>query len=238
MINLVLTSSPFTEERKFNDVNGFKETLKKFWGEMPNVLYIASFPSEYAITDEYYFAFKKAFINAGFSFGSVNLLDYRNIKEFDKLFALSNVIILPGGHTPTEMKFFNELNLKDKLKKFNGLIIGSSAGSMNMASVVYAPPELDGETIDPNYKKFFPGLCLTDINILPHHSVYKDAIVDGKNVYLEIVLKDSYYHKFYSYSDGTYITVSNGMTILHGEAFLLENGTITKITSDNSVLKL
>ena len=238
MINLILTSSSFTEDREFNDVNGFKNTLKKFWGEEPNVLYIASFPNEYEITDEYYNAFKNAFLNAGFTFGSINLLDYRNIKDFDSLFALANAIMLPGGHTPTEMKFFNELGLKDKLKKFNGLVIGSSAGSMNMASVVYCPPELEGETINPNFKKYFPGLGLTDVNILPHHSEYKDAIVDGKNVYKEIVLKDSNDHKFYSFSDGTYIVVSDNKTTLYGEAFLIENENITKISNNNEVLVL
>lgn len=238
MINLILTSSPFTEDREFNDANGFKNTLKKFWGEEPNVLYIASFPNEYEITDEYYNAFKNAFLNAGFKFGSINLLDYRNIKDFDSLFALANVIMLPGGHTPTEMKFFNELGLKDKLKKINGLVIGSSAGSMNMASVVYCPPELEGEAINHNFKKYFLGLGLTDVNILPHHSEYKDAIVDGMNVYKEIVLKDSIDHKFYSFSDGTYIVVSDNKTTLYGEAFLIENENITKISNNNEVLVL
>lgn len=238
MINLILTSSPFTEDREFNDVNGFKNTLKKFWGEEPNVLYIASFPNEYEITDEYYNAFKNAFLNAGFKFGSINLLDYRNIKDFDSLFSLANVIMLPGGHTPTEIEFFNELNLKDKLKKFDGLLIGSSAGSMNMANVVYCPPELEGEAIDPNFKKYFPGLGLTNINILPHHSEYKDAIVDGKNVYKEIVIKDSLEHEFFSYSDGTYIVVSNGKSTLYGEAFLIKDEVVTKISNNNDIVSI
>lgn len=238
MINLLLTSSPFTEDRELNDVNGFKDNLKRLWGNNPNVLYIASFPDCYEITDEYYNAFKNAFINVGFKFKSINLLDYRNIKDFDKLFSLADVIMLPGGHTPTEMNFFNELELNDKLRKFNGLVIGSSAGSMNMASVVYCPPELEGEAKDSCYKKFFPGLGLTDINILPHHSEYKDAIVDGKNVYTEIVLKDSIDHRFYSFSDGTYIMINDDKITLFGEAFLLENGIITKISCNNEIIQL
>ena len=146
MINLILNSSPFTEDREFNPANHHKETLVKLWGDNPNILYIASFPAAYEITDEYYNAFINGYKNAGFKFNS-NLLDYRNINEFDELFSKANIIYLPGGHTPTEMKCFNELKLKDKLKGFNGLIIGTSAGSMNMAKTVYAPPEFEGERV-------------------------------------------------------------------------------------------
>ena len=237
MIKLILNSSPFTEDREFNSANHYKETLLKLWGDNPNILYIASFPDTYEITDEYYYAFINGYKNAGFKFNSY-LLDYRNINEFDTLLSKANIIYLPGGHTPTEMKFFNELKLKDKLKDFNGLIIGTSAGSMNMAKTVYAPPELEGETKDPNYKKYFDGLGLTDLNILPHHSIYKDAIVDGINVYNEIVLKDSKDHKFYSYSDGTYITVIEGKVTLYGEAFLINDGKIAKISNNNDLIEL
>lgn len=238
MINLFLTSSPFTEDREFNDVNNFKTNLLKYWKDEPNVLYIASFPSEYDLTDEYFNAFYKAFSNAGFKFNSFTLLDYRNINDFDKLFCNADIIILPGGHTPTEMNFFNELKLKDKLNSFNGLIIGISAGSMNLAKTVYAPPELDGEVINKDYIKFFDGLGACDINILPHHSEYKDAIVDGVCVYKDIVLKDSYNHKFYSYSDGTYIIISNNKYILYGEAFLIKDGIETKLTNNGDCIEL
>lgn len=237
MYKLILNSSPFTEDREFNPANHYKETLLKYWGENPNVLYIASFPNEYEITDEYYNAFINGYKNAGFNFNS-SLLDYRNLEEFDSLFSKADIIYLPGGHTPTEMKFFNELKLKDKLDNYNGLIIGTSAGSMNMAKIVYCPPELEGEAIDPNFQKYYDGLGLTNINILPHHSEYKDAIVDGINVYKEIVIKDSINHKFYSYSDGTYITVIDGKAKLYGEAFLIENRQVSKINDNNSVLDI
>ena len=237
MYKLILNSSPFTEDREFNPANHYKETLLKHWSDDPNVLYIASFPDAYEITDEYYQAFLKGYRDAGFIFHA-RLLDYRNLNEFDSLLREANIIYLPGGHTLTEMKFFNELKLKDKLKDFNGLIIGTSAGSMNMASTVYCPPELEGEAKDPNFIKFFDGLGLTDINILPHHSISKDAIVDGVNVYNEIVLKDSINHKFYSYSDGSYITVINGKVTLYGEAFLINDGEMTKISNNNDILEL
>lgn len=237
MINLILNSSPFTEEREFNPANHYRETLEKYWGNNPNILYIASFPDQYEITDEYYNAFINGYKNAGFKFNS-NLLDYRNINEFDKLFSIANIIYLPGGHTPTEMDFFRELHLKDKLNNFNGLIIGTSAGSMNMAKTVYCPPELEGEAIDPKFNKFFDGLGLTDINILPHHSEYKNAIVDGINVYDEVVIKDSINNKFYSYSDGSYITVINGKTTLYGEAYLISDGKMVKISNNNDIIEL
>ncbi len=56
--------------------------------------------------------------------------------------------------------FNNDQNLAERIKSFEGIIIGISAGTMNSAKEVYAQPELEGEAIDPNYKRFIKGLNL------------------------------------------------------------------------------
>lgn len=79
-----------------------------------------------------------------------------------------DVILLGGGHVPTQNAFMERIGLKERLRKYEGLIIGWSAGSMNCAEIVYAAPKSEGEAIDPNYQRRISGLGLTKVNILLH----------------------------------------------------------------------
>ena len=64
----------------------------------------------------------------------------------------------------------------------NALVVGGSAGSMNCASLVYCPPELEGESEDINFNRYLSGLCLTNINILPHYDVFKNYVLDNNSI--------------------------------------------------------
>ena len=45
---------------------------------------------------------------------------------------------------------------------------------MNCAEIVYAQPEMSGEAVDPNYKRFLKGLNLTKYQIIPHYESIKN----------------------------------------------------------------
>lgn len=229
-----LTSSAYDEFEQINPKNDFLVNLRSFWNFKANVLYIASFPDAYDITDEYANKHHQAYLDAGLSINNFNVLDYRNINDASKLIKEADVIILCGGHCPTEMKFFNELKLKDRLKDFDGIIISTSAGSMNAADVVYAQPELEGET-DKDYIKYFEGLGLTDINILPHYHEYKDHVLDGLRVFEDITYKDSYNKCFYCFPDGTYLLIENNNSKIYGEFYIVKDGTLQKIQNDGEI---
>ena len=111
---------------------------------------------------------KEAFSKTSLSFKSIGLFEGKNSNQNLKNY---DVIILGGGHVPTQNKFFIGINLKEKIKDFEGKIIGTSAGTMNCADIVYAQPEFDVESLDSNYKRFLKGLNLTKIQVLPHYYV-------------------------------------------------------------------
>ncbi len=70
-----------------------------------------------------------------------------------------------------------------KLKrKITEVVLGISAGTMNSADIVYAQPELEGESIDSAYQRFLRGLDLTKCMIIPHYQDIKDQILDGNCV--------------------------------------------------------
>ena len=112
-----------------------------------------------------------------FSISFISLIDLLVIslmKSKEHFFLSIDVIVLTGGHVPTQNNFLKQLRLRERLLNYNGIIVAWSAGSMNCADVVYAGPEFEGEAIDPLYERWISGLGITDINIFPHFQKLKD----------------------------------------------------------------
>lgn len=82
---------------------------------------------------------------SGLSIAQMDLCDQRHEGLLGALSGY-DVLILPGGHVPTQNNFFNRISLKERMKAFRGIVIGISAGTMNCADTVYAQPELPGES--------------------------------------------------------------------------------------------
>ena len=95
---------------------------------------------------------------------------------------------------------------------------------MNCATNVYASPELEGEAIDPYYKRWITGLGITEINIYPHYQLLKNEYLDGLRVMEDITYADSHKHEILAMNDGSYILIKDGMEVLFGEAYLIKDG--------------
>ncbi len=74
-------------------------------------------------------------MNSHFLVDTFTILDDRN-KKTEELVKESDLIILGGGHVPTQNKFFRN-PLKEVLKKYEGVIVGVGTGSMNYCKTVY-----------------------------------------------------------------------------------------------------
>jgi len=120
--------------------------------------------------------------------------------------------------------------LKKYLQEFRGIWIGSSAGSMNSATIVYAQPELEGEVIDSTYQRFVPGLGLTEKMILPHYSSWKNEVVDELRLLEDVTYPDSHGHTFYLMEDGSYVLGDTEEKIeeVVGEYYVLRDGVIVQ----------
>ena len=215
--------------------NDFEKNLKKYWKEKSKILYITADPNSQETNNSIIDSFKNSFYISNLSYNTIELCDGfnndQNLAEYD-------VIILGGGHVPTQNKFFEKINLYERIKKFEGIIIGISAGTMNSADVVYAQPELDGEAIDPNYKRFIKGLNLTKYQILPHYYSVKDEKLDDLRIIEDISYGDSVGRCFYVLPDGSYIFQTKNESYLYGEGYIIKDKKMTKINVDNKVIKL
>lgn len=223
--------------KSFSNTNGILDIFRKYIKKYDNFLFVASDENNIEITDMYANNTFKAF-DLTLPFKNYNILDIRTKDNALELIRNADFIYLCGGHVPTQNKFFSNINLKDKIQKTDALIVGVSAGSMNCAKCVYCPPELEGEASNKNFNKYFEGLCLTNINIIPHYSDEKDNVIDDKRFIEDIVLPDSYNTVMYAISDGDYILVDNNKNILYGNGYKIKNGKIIKLDSVNDGLLL
>lgn len=214
-------------------MNKFVENLHQYWLENARCLMIAAAPDEPKMNDEMTEFFGQAVKKAGLTWSAFDLWD-RRTQDFSKEILHSyNVIFLGGGHVPTQNQFFTQINLREKIADFEGIIVGISAGTMNSADVVYAQPELPGESVDLEYKRFIKGVGLTKTQILPHYQMVKDNELDGKRLYEDITYRDSYGRNFLVLPDGSYLLIVDGKETVWGEAWEIADGQIGKICENN-----
>ena len=179
-----------------------------------------------------------SFVSSGFKFKNFIPIDGRNGEYAKVLIDNSDMVILGGGHVPTQNRFFQKIGLREILRDYKGIVIGISAGSMNSAETVYSQPELEGEALDPDYEKYLPGLGLTDVNLLPHYQECKNDVLDGFRVYENITYPDSMGRTFYAIPDGSYLFIKDGKEELRGEAYMIRDGVLTQISENGGTFKL
>ena len=163
--------------------------------------------------------------------------DDRNLEVVENLEDI-DVLILAGGHVPTQNRFMKQLRLKERLLDYNGIIVAWSAGSMNCADIVYASPEFEGEAVDPLYERWITGLGITNINVFPHFQLLKDDYLDGLRIIEDITFADSVGHEIIALNDGSYIMIDDGQTTLYGEANMIKDGQQMQICKDGENILL
>lgn len=215
-----------------NPANGFVDELRQALSGPCRALFIASDPDDPERTERFAGVIRTGFELAGFRFDRYRVLDSRNAGQCAALVADADLLILSGGHVPTQNRFFHSIGLREKLRDWDGVLIGVSAGSMNAAELVYAPPEEEGEAIDPNYRRFYPGLGLTRTMVFPHFQKTRYEVVDGLPTLESSLLPDSMGRRIYAIVDGSYILGKDGREELRGEAYLIENGAMEQLTDD------
>lgn len=245
-MTLFLTSSPCDDNVPegvwlpciFFERNRFVENLRRFVQPGGSFLVVAAYPDDHARNDEMAGTFAGCFGYHGMGFSQVHVLDSRNMQDAPWLVQQSTVILLAGGHVPTQNAFFAQLNLRELLRGYPGVVMGVSAGSMNAADVVYVQPEEPGESLDPCFRRSARGLGLTRLNILPHYQMVKDRWLDGRRLYEDITYEDSRGRSIIVMNDGTYILEHEGRAELYGEAWHLHDAILDRICGEEQTITL
>ena len=236
-----LTSSPTGELghslNHLDHQNQFADNLKKYLKPDSLCCLISAYPDHYKENYSMCYYFHSVFLQEDFSVQCFHLIDQR-YQDFDRhTLQQYDVIILAGGHVPTQNSFFKKIQLREKIADFQGLIIVISSGSMNSADLVYCQPEEEGESVDPHFQRWIPGLNLTNINIIPHYQMVKDRYLDGVRLYEDITYPDSINHRFIVLVDGSYILIDNS-TYVYGESYIIENGAISCLCHHDEMVEI
>lgn len=217
-----------------NNINGIVDQLKMNLKETKKVVFVASDIND---LHEKVLSYANVFFDSmkmvGINFSEYYILDGENKDNAFEYINDADLVFLCGGSTYNQHLFFETINLKSLLRSYNGVVMGQSAGALNMAINVFNSPE-EQENSEPIY---FDGLGLTDINIEPHFMYNTSNFDDNENYQRDIIIKESYNKCIYGQCNGSHIYIdNNNVASIYGETYLIYNGIVECICKDGESL--
>ena len=240
-MKLFVTSSPYIDGAPraiLSNTNNFIDRIREVLPPFPNVVFVCSNPDDHGGVCRFAAETCAAFLEAGIPFGSYQVLSGETVARAYAMISHSDLVVLSGGHVPTQNAFFRKIRLRHMLHKYEGVVMGISAGSMNCAGEVYVQPEEPGESMDPNYKRFAPGLGLTWVNVCPHFQKVRNMMLDGVRLFEDITFHDSMGRQFFALPDNSYFYQDEDGLYLCGEAYRIKDGILEQLTRNGDVLDM
>ena len=200
--------------------NGFMQVAKVFQQKIEKRDKFAFVASEFELlhekTDKYFRIFLDLFENAGIHFEEAYVVDGRmSTTEAQNTVAEADVVWLSGGDTPTQFGYFQKYGLVKVLQEHEGVIIGMSAGSINMARTSIC-------TLSCGHRKqeIYSGLGCVDVSVEPHfvRENVSDELIELSNDYI-----------IYGLCDDALIVCSGEMIEFYGEVYKLSQGIVERI---------
>lgn len=148
------------------------------------ITFIASTFSDIEKTNKHLETMINWFKNIGIAFKETYLInDLVSPIKAKEYIDKSDVVFIMGGDTLEQIKNINKYGIIPNLQKRNGITIGISAGSINMAKDVALARDITDNI--PEHS-FYKGIGLVNINIEPHFDLNntmhnKDIIEISKN---------------------------------------------------------
>lgn len=207
--------SDFSEESGFSLVaDDFKKDIKNY----NQIVFIPSCPTASEVTDRYVEKYLEWFERIGIYFNSKVVLDNR-INSEKMIDAINNasLIYLMGGTTPLQMKFLLDNHLVNAMRNVDCLIMGLSAGAINMAE-----DSILTMTCGHDKQEIYKGLGIVDKSVEPHF------ILENYNDELK---KLSYNYSIYAMCDESAIIIRDSQCVYYGDIYLLKDGNIKKLKS-------
>ena len=187
------------------------EVLNENLNERNCLVFISADPENYAQNDDDQDGMHQMFAERGLGFAEHHVIDRRtNAETASKLVQQADCIWLMGGEVTWQMKLIQDLNLAPELFASHAVILGVSAGSMNMGPYVAEVWES---------KTMYKGLGLTDVIIKAHYE---------PNAYFIPTLKEmSMVCPIIAMEDESAIFINSNKTWRLGKMHKIDKGEIT-----------
>lgn len=195
----------------FNEgfTDDFREQFYRHWNGGQNFLYVASSFDSYEINERYGGEILEKFRAIGVELDP-EFLDYRiSPEEASSLIATADVIFLAGGNTQRQMGYFREYSLREAFAYVpdHAVIIGLSAGSLNMADRVVLARDVEDDTPELS---IYEGLGLVSVNIEPHLDLERQE-------HLADIAEAAAISPIYGLFDNSFIVIQEGQMQIFGD---------------------
>ena len=167
-------------------------------------------------TERYCRHFLDMFASAGIHFEETRVIDGRmNADEIQSAIQEADVVWLSGGDTPTQFHYFQKYGIDTAIRQYHGVVIGMSAGSINMAKTSICTLSCGHEE-----QLIYNGLGCVDLSVEPHF-VRREVS--------EELLALSEKYTIYGLCDGSFIVCTGETMELYGEAYKLSKRNIERL---------
>jgi len=195
----------------------FNKLLKNYIKTGMNFVFVASeFENIHEKTDWYCNHFLKMFSDCGITFGKVEVVDSRMSRETAQdTVKNADVLWLSGGDTPIQFGYLESYGLIQYIREQKNVIIGMSAGSINMAKTAICTL-----TCQHNKLEIYEALGLVEFSVEPH--------LDKDNITEELLVLSEKY-PLYGICEDSAIICTEAKTSYIGDVFLIDNRQITRV---------
>lgn len=211
--NLIVMFSGFPEHH-FNDAH--EVVLRENLPKRDSIVFISADPENYAQNDDDRDGMHEMFAERGLAFAEKHVIDRRTgAEEAVKLVRGADCIWLMGGESTWQLQLIRDLGLDTELCESKAVILGVSAGSMNLGRTVAYVWD------DPH---FYEAIGLTNITIKAH---YKEG-----DWFIPRLLEMSKTHPIVAMEDMSAILVKGEEVWSIGKMHLFDKGEIMPITAE------
>ena len=167
-------------------------------------------------TDKYFRLFIAMFEECGIHFKKAYVVDGRmTAEEAQKAVLEADVIWLSGGDTPTQFNYLKKYGLDNVIKQHKGVIIGMSAGTINMAETAICTLSCG------HYKQeIYKGLGCVNVSVEPHFVIDKvsDELLELSKKYI-----------IYGLCDESIIICTDEELEFVGEVYKISGGAVERL---------
>ena len=217
MKNIILLSGR-DKTKYFN--KEISQEIQKRANDPINMVVVPADPNNYSKNDKQFNGnenvvgvfktFKKIFPEL-----NISLLDNRiSLEEGINSLINADIIYLLGGNPFIQLEYLQKNKFDDIIRNTSALVIGVSAGSMNLAiNSYYSKDEDYPESI------IYKGLGITDITIDPHFDINNEDQVNE-------IKENSKKMKIIGLPNDSAIVIANNNIKYIGNIYVFENGTL------------
>ncbi|WP_404468395.1 Type 1 glutamine amidotransferase-like domain-containing protein [Sutcliffiella horikoshii] len=159
---------------------------------------------------------------AGILFDEYHLINYRVQKEdAQKLIQNASAIFLLGGNTPKQNDFLMEYEMSDLIKKSRAVVMGASAGAINMSAKWICSKNL-GYKVESS--SVYKGIGLDDFSVLSHFDL-ENNIAQVQNELSPL----SEEMNIYTSNKDCAVRVKGDKVDIFGDVYLISHSKIRKL---------